>query len=165
MSATYSAHHEETIRVPADAMAVFAFVDDHANLSGHMNKKNAMTAGGSFRTEIDDGHAQKLGSHVRMSGRVLGVPLSLDEVVIEREEPAHKAWETVGEPHLLVVGPYRMAFDITPRDANASDLRVSIDYAQPTKNTWLGKLFGKTYARWCVRQMTGDVQKHFANGA
>ena len=43
-----------------------------------------------------------------MNGRILGLKLSLDEVVTERDPPARKVWETVGVPRLLVIGPYRM---------------------------------------------------------
>lgn len=163
MRPTYARHHEETLRVPAGADVVFSFVDDHENLSSHMGRQSVMTAGGRFWTRIDDGHAQNVGSHIRMGGRVLGIALGLDEVVTLRDAPAHKAWETVEPPDLLVVGPYRMALDITPRGRGASDLRVSIDYDLPAKNSWLGRLFGGAYARWCVRQMTDEVKRHFAH--
>lgn len=126
-----------------------------------MNKKSGMMMGSKLWTKIDEDQGQAIGSHIRMGGRVMGVPVELDEIVTERAAPAHKAWETVGAPKLIVIGPYRMAFDITPHEGT-SDLRVSIDYALPPKNAWLGRLFGATYARWCVRQMTGDVKMHFA---
>lgn len=157
-------HHEQTVSVPARPEAVFAFADDHAKLAGHMSRRSWMTGGGRMETRVDEGHGQALGSHIRMSGRVMGVPLALDEVVTEREAPRHKAWETVGTPRLLVVGPYRMSLDVEP-SGEGSRVRVAIDYALPPKNVWLGRLFGGSYARWCVRQMTGDVAARFGGAA
>lgn len=48
---------------------------------------------------VDEGHGQRVGSHIRVSGRVLGIDLSLDELVTEREPPTLKIWETVGSPN------------------------------------------------------------------
>jgi hypothetical protein len=33
----------------------------------------------------------------------------------------------------------------------------------PEKDVWLGKLFGKMYAKWCVRQMLYSVRDNFKN--
>lgn len=44
------------------------------------------------------GRAQAVGSHVIMTGRMLGVDLSLEEVVRDREPPRRKEWETIGHP-------------------------------------------------------------------
>ena len=80
-----------------------------------------------------------------------------------REPPLKKTRETVGEPRLLVIGSYRMGFDLTP-DGTKVQLRVEIDYYLPTKGiTWLlGRLFGQAYARWCTQQMVRDAQHSFA---
>jgi len=157
-------HYEEAIAIPAKIESVFAYVDDHDNLAGHMDRPSMMMAGSRLETRLDEGRGQTIGSHIRMRGRVLGIPIDLDEVVTERVEPTHKAWETVGVPRLIVIGPYEMGFDVNP-NANGSMLRVSIDYDLPPKNAWLGRLFGKLYARWCVRQMTGEASHHFARGS
>lgn len=97
-----------------------------------------------------------------MTGRIVGLKLSLDEVVTERQPPTRKAWETVGSPRLLVIGPYRMGFDVTPR-GSGSQHRVFIDYALPAR--WperrLGRLFGGYYARWCTQSMVADAVKQF----
>ena len=44
-------------------------------------------------------------------------------------------------------------------------LRVSIDYDLPSRGfgRWLGKLFGKTYARWCATRMANDAAEHFGS--
>jgi hypothetical protein len=97
-----------------------------------------------------------------MSGRVFGVPLSLEEVVTERQPPTRKVWETVGIPRLLVIGPYQMGFDVTLRGTE-SELRVFINYAPPSSwpGRWLGRLFGGYYARWCTQAMVDDAVRHF----
>lgn len=65
-------------------------------------------------------------------------------------------------PQLLVIGPYRMGYEITPR-AQSSQLRVFIDYALPDGpvSYWLGRLFGNFYVRWCTQRMANDAAPHF----
>ena len=113
--------------------------------------------------EADEGDGQAVGSHIRLDGRVLGLRLSLDEVVTRSEPPSHKVWETVGIPRLLVIGAYRMGVYIAPENGG-SRLQVFIDYDLPTGRAtyWLGRLFGGVYARWCVRQMLAGASAHFA---
>ena len=112
-------------------------------------------------TSVDDGHGKETGSHIRMNGNILGMNLSLDEVITHREPPRMKVWETVGSPKLLVIGHYRMNVKIEPQESE-SVLRVSIDYDLPTTKRWLGRLFGGAYAKWCVQQMLDGARDHFA---
>ncbi|MDP2370566.1 hypothetical protein [Rhodoferax sp.] len=44
-------------------------------------------------TELDEGRGQKVGSRIRLSGRVPGVELSVEEIVTERNPPRRKVWE------------------------------------------------------------------------
>jgi hypothetical protein len=124
-----------------------------------MEKPSLMTAGASMRIETDSLGGQAVGSVIRMTGRVLGVKLALEEVVTERKPPLRKVWETVGEPRLLVMGGYRMGFDIAAEGV-ASRLVVFIDYRLPAGGLarGLGLLLGRAYAAWCTRRMTGDAQ-------
>lgn len=140
---------------------VFAYVDDHAQFSGHMNRSSWMMAGGRMETSADEGQGRTVGSHIRMTGRVVGVKLELDEVITVRDPPSRKAWETVGEVRLLVIGHYQMSLELEP-EATQTRLVVAIDYDLPTKNAWLGRLFGKVYAMWCVRQMLQTTRAHFS---
>lgn len=151
-------HDESEAEVPASADSVFALVDDHARLSAHMSQPSWRMGGARMDTIVDDGQGQRVGSHIRMTARVLGLRLSLDEVITEREPPTRKAWETVGTPRLLVIGSYRMGFEITPR-GNRCLLRVFIDYAWPDRwpNRWLGRMFAGYYARWCTKTMVNDA--------
>ena len=126
-----------------------------------MNQSSWMMGGGHMGTLMDAKEGRKVGSHIVMKGKVFGIAISLDEVVILREPPLVKAWETVGTPKLLVIGNYRMAVEIEP-SANGSLLQVSIDYNLPEKNALIGKLFGGYYAKWCVRQMISGVCDKFS---
>ncbi len=157
---TFKNHYHEDAPVSSSPENVFAYLDDHARLSSHMSKSSWMMGGGSMKTEIDEGRGQKIGSHIRLSGKAFGMSMFLDEVVVRYEPPRFKAWETVGTPKLLVIGHYRLGIEITPRNG-ISDLRVFIDYDLPESNAWLGRLFGRMYAKWCVRQMLYGVRDHF----
>lgn len=115
-----------------------------------------------METEIDEGRGQEVGSRIRLSGRVFGVALLVEEIVTERNPPHGKVWETTGAPKLLVIGHYRMGFELSPQ-GNGSMLRVFIEYALPQSAParWLGRLFGRYYARWCTQQMVDDTVEHF----
>ena len=57
-----------------------------------------MMGGGRMITEVDSGLGQKVGSHIRMAGKVFGIAVSLDDVIIDYAPPGLKVWETVGQP-------------------------------------------------------------------
>lgn len=155
-------HYEESTFIPASARQVFDFVDDHARLSAHMGQSSWMMGGGRMEVQVDGGHGRAVGSHIRLSGNVLGIHLFLDEVVTQHEPPYRKVWQTVGTPKLLVIGHYRLGFEISVED-RGSRLRVFIDYDLPTtlSTRWLGYVFGGMYARWCVRQMIQSAREGF----
>src|SRR5262249_8204884 len=145
---------------------VFAHVDDHTRLSTHMNQSSWKMGGGRMAIELDAGRGQHVGAHIRLTGRVFGMKLAVEEIVTERMPPHPKVWEAIGSPNLLVIGHYRMGFEITP-EGQASRLRVFIDYAMPERAParWLGRLFGRYYARWCTQQMIDDAEQYFASVA
>ena len=159
-------HYERVVFIPASPGQVFAFADDHSRLSSHMNESSWMMGGGRLAVEIDDSRGQGVGSHIRLNGRVFGVPLYLDQVVTRRSPPHEKVWETVGTPRLLVIGHYEMGVHVTPAEGG-SQLRVFIDYDLPTAwlAYWLGWVFGPVYARWCVSQMLSGAAAHFRHPA
>lgn len=97
-----------------------------------------------------------------MNGRVLGFQLEVSEIVTEREPPHRKVWQTDGTPRLLVIGAYRMGFDIAAK-GSGSRLRVFVEYDLPAW-PWrlLGLIAGRFYARWCVRAMATDAARQFA---
>ena len=122
-----------------------------------------MMAGGSMKLESDERHGRAVGSHIRMSGSMLGMRLCLDEVVVRREPPLHKEWETVGAPHLIILSWYRMGVGLERRGADTR-VTIFIDYrpAAGLAGRILSALFGRIYARWCVRQMLDGVVTGFA---
>ena len=131
-----------------------------------MEKRSFMMAGATMRVETDALQGQAVGSLIRVTGRVFGVNLMVEEVVTERVPPLRKTWETRGEPRLLVIGSYRMGFTISP-EADRSRLVVFIDYQLPPRGFahWLGLLFGRTYAAWCTQRMVTDAVAAFVGNA
>ncbi len=158
-------HFESRASVRAPADTLFSHLDDPKRLSSHMGRSSWMMMGSRMDIQLDESQGRAVGSRIRLQGRVLGIRLSVDETVTERTPPFRKVWETTRTPKLLVIGPYRMGYEITPR-SGASMLRVFIDYSLPDKppTRWLGRLFGGAYARWCTRRMVEDAARHFRQG-
>lgn len=137
----------------------FAHLDDFRKLSAHMEKRSGMMAGSSMTIEADGADGRAVGSRIRMRGRIAGLELELTEVVTERVPPFRKAWQTV-DARLLVIGPYRLGFQLA-REGGRTRARIFIDYALPERGRWLGRLFGRFYARWCIERMASDAARHF----
>jgi hypothetical protein len=158
--------YESRAIVHAPVDRVFAHMDDHSRLSSHMSESSWMMGGGRMNISLDDGLGQKRGSRIRLAGKVFGMELSVDEIVTLRHPPYRKIWETIGSPKLLVIGHYRMGFELSPR-GEYSTLCVFIEYELPPGPVarWLGRLFGGSYASWCTRRMADDAVKHFASPA
>ena len=161
---SFPLHEESSALVPAPIDAVFAYLDDPVALSAHMGKSSMMMMGSKMSTELDAGGGRVIDSKIRMRGSVMGIPVSLEEVITERQAPHRKLWETIGNPRLLVLAHYRMGFELTPR-GDSSMVRVFIDYSLPTTvpESWLGSLLGGVYARWCTKRMADDAARHFAS--
>ena len=155
-------HHESTARVAAPSDQVFAYLDNPKALAEHMGESSMMMMGSRMSIDVDADGGRVVGSKIRMQGRMMGIPLSLEEVITERLVPSKKVWQTIGTPTLLVMAHYRMGFELTP-SGDASMLRVFIDYSLPTTapGSWLGRLLGGVYARWCTKQMADGAAKHF----
>lgn len=147
----------------ASPEAVFDRLDDQARFGEHMECRSLMMAGGRMGYELDEAGGRETGSVIRMKGAMLGLSFFVEEVVIERDPPRHKAWETRGATQLLVIDHYRMGFDIAPH-ATGSQVRVFIDYNTPTtrRGRLLSSLFARSCARWCVRRVAEDAVRSFA---
>lgn len=160
----YSRHEEYSGLLNTSLEAAFDHLDDQRRLSAHMSRRSWKMGWGRMDVTMDRRSGREVGSHIVVDGRVFGMRLHLDEVVTERVRPALKRWETVGEPRLLVIGAYRMGFDLKRRDAMTS-LKVGIDYELPRRglSRVLGRLFGRSYATWCTRRMVLDAQATFPN--
>ena len=157
-------HFESDVDVNASTSDIFTLLDDHSRLSAHMTKPSWMMAGSLMTLEFDAFNGRAVGALIRLTGGVLGVSLSVEEVVTERNPPHRKVWNTIGKPQLVVIGAYRMGYEITAKSPS-SHLRVFIDYALPDGpiSYWFGRMFGNIYARWCTQRMASDVATHFQN--
>lgn len=155
-------HHESSGPANASVEQVFAFLDDPKALAAHMGESSMMMLGSRMSIDVDAGGGRVIGSKVRMHGRMLGIRLSLEEVITKRQAPAMKVWETIGTPKLLVISHYRMGFELTPNNAS-SLVRVFIDYSLPIKTagSWFGYWLGDVYARWCTKQMVMGAARQF----
>ena len=156
-------HHESSGLANAPVEQVFAFLDDPKALAAHMGESSMMMMGTRMAIDVDADGGRVIGSKVRMHGSVMGIRLSLEEVITERQVPGMKVWETIGTPKLLVIAHYRMGFELT-RQGNSSQVRVFIDYRLPINapGSWLGHWLGAVYARWCTQQMVSGAARHFA---
>lgn len=165
-SGKFPRHYAARRSIAAPPAAVFAYLDDHRRLSKHMSQSSWMMLGSRMSIELDAAQGQLVGSRIQMSGRVLGLQLYLSEVVTIREPPWRKAWQTDETPRLLIIGHYRMGFEIAPVEG-ASVLRVFIDYdySGDDVGSWLGFMLGDFYARWCTNQMADDAAHHFTSEA
>jgi carbon monoxide dehydrogenase subunit G len=159
----HTRHEESSAVISAPRERVFAALDDHSRLSSHMSKSSWQMGGGKMETVVDAQQGKSVGSHIILRGRVFGVSLFVEEVVIAHDPPVRKTWETIGTPRLLVIGPYRMSFELEG-SGTGTRLRVTIDYELPVRGVGrlLGRLFGRMYARWCTQQMVRDAARLFA---
>jgi hypothetical protein len=158
---TYAHSTEAVIDVEATAEALFDYLDDQASLGSHMEKPSMMMMGGMIYA-FDEARGRAVGSVIKMGGSMLGLRLLVEEVVVERTPPLRKAWETQGRPHLVIIGAYRMGFEIAPTEGRRR-LWVFIEYDHPRSaiGRILASLFAGMYARWCVSRMANDVLLHF----
>ena len=150
MSALSFPHHYESYGLAnAPVEQVFAFLDDPKALAEHMGKSSIMMLGSHMSIVVDAGGGRAIGSEIRMHGSIVGIALSLKEVVTKRQIPTMKIWETIGTPKLLVISHYRMGFELAHSGASTR-VRVFIDYSLPTKPpcSWFGYWLGAVYARW-----------------
>ena len=154
------------IEVNATPEELFNLLDDQTKLAAHMEKPSMMMMGGRMRYEFDEAKGRTVGSVIKMGGTFLGINLSVEEIVTERDPPRRKVWETRGTPNILIIGAYRMGFEIASA-GQRSILRVFIEYDQPhtIAGRFLGRIFAPVYARWCVQRMAKDSMRHFNGGA
>jgi hypothetical protein len=160
--ASLERHEEAACIVSASPAAVFESIDHPQRLSAHMARRSWQLAGTSMLIETDAGEGKTVGSHVRLSGRMLGIDLFVECVIVRRTPGVIKEWETVGTPRLLVIGPYRMGVRMAPHE-RGSKVIVSIDYALPDPFRYriVATVLGPAYAKWCVRQMARDIASRF----
>jgi uncharacterized membrane protein len=163
MIRNYPFHYESRAVLSTPLEDAFDYLDDFRKLSSHMESSSGMMLGSKMEISTDGAGGRAVGSHVAMRGRVCGISLTLEEVVVRREPPRRKMWETVAAD-LLVIGDYRLGFELEPTGHTCA-VRVFIDYNLPsgTLTRWLGIVFARSHARWCTQKMAEDAARHFAD--
>ena len=162
LTRSFALHEASSALAHGSAVQIFAYLDDPKALAAHMGESSMMMLGSRMSINVDVDEGRVVGSKIRMQGRMMGIPLSLEEVITERQVPRRKVWETIGTPNLLVIAHYRMGFELMPT-GDSSMVRVFIDYSLPTTapGSWLGRWFGGFYARWCTKQMANAAARQF----
>lgn len=155
----YQKHYEESIFIPAPARNVFDYVDDHSRYYSHVIKF-ARLLGGHMDLQMDESHGQSVGSHIRLSGKVFGRSLSLEEVITKREVPYIKTWETVGTPKFLIVGKYQYTVRVESKD-HGSFLNISFDFSPPKKSGWFRLFLSNIYSKMCAGEMVKMTRNYF----
>lgn len=136
----YSA--EPTLTVSASDDVVFGCLDDHRNLSAHVEQPSEAMLSSRMEVHTDTHGTRSVGSTFGFAGSFLGIP-------------------SIGAPTLRVVERHRMDFKTVPRSMS-SLLAVFIGYDLPQGfgSRTLGWPVGGHFARWCARRMAGDAVRH-----
>ena len=84
MDHSFPFHNENAALANAPVDRVFAYLDDPKALEAHMGESSMMMAGSRMSIDADADGGRVVGSKIRMQGRMMGIPLSLEEVITER---------------------------------------------------------------------------------
>ncbi len=156
-------HYETSGLLNSSIEGAFNYLDDHTKLSSHMNKSSWMMMGTRMFTEFDADQGKSVGAKIIMKGKMMGIPLFVNEEISERTPHIKKTWETRGPQQLVILDQYRMGFILKPEGNDSTKLTVFIDYSIPTSGLKhiLAVLTAKIYAKWCTESMVKDAQAHF----
>lgn len=86
----YQRSASSTVALSALAERVFELLDNPAFLGAHMEEPSVMMLGASMKYDLDEAEGRSVGSVIRMRGSILGLALSVEEVVTERASSALK---------------------------------------------------------------------------
>ena len=165
MSKDFPLHYETSGLINTSVKEAFNYLDDHKKLSGHMNRSSWMMMGSRMFTEIDSAQGKSVGTKIIMRGKMMGIPLFVNEEISERTPHFKKTWETRGPQQLVILDQYRMGFLLKLEGDASTKLTVFIDYSIPRSGFkhLLAVLTAKIYARWCTESMIKDAEAHFRN--
>ena len=110
----------------ATPAAVFDHIDQPERLSAHMSRKSWQLGGTSMSIDTDAAGGRAEDSHIRLRGRMLGIALEVECVVVKRIPGELKEWETVGTPRLVIIGAYRMSLGTRNRQRRGADVRTVV---------------------------------------
>ena len=83
-------HYESKVVLNTSVDVLLLTWTTSKKLSAHMQKSSGMMMGSKMTIEMDAGDGRVLGSKVRMYGKMMGMALSLEEVVTERKPPLQR---------------------------------------------------------------------------
>lgn len=153
----YDSHAQSEALAATSVTDLFDLLDDPQRLGGHMERRFWRTLGTRMGYRFDARGGRAVGSRMSLEGDLWGWRVGVEQQVVAHDPPHRKAWETLGEPRLIVVGHYRMGFEIHPATAG-SVVRVWLDYCIPSwRPRAIARALAAGYASWCVRQMTRDA--------
>jgi hypothetical protein len=89
-------HFADQSLIAAPPSELFAYLDKHSQLSAHMTRRSWVMGGGRMDINTDQGGFQRLGSRLRLAGRVFGLKLFLEQEITDYRPPQAKTWRTVG---------------------------------------------------------------------
>lgn len=158
VSLPFPCQYQSVVDLPVAAETLFTYLDDHGWLGAHVATRSWQRAALRMVYTFDANQGRAIGSRFRMRGQLCGMPLRADLMVVAREPPRRKAWETTGATRLLLVDGYCMGFEIEPIGAAASRLNIFIVYVT-LSGPW--RWLSNYYARWCTERMTQDVLRQF----
>jgi len=163
MNKDFPFHYETSGLLNSSIEGAFNYLDDHTKLSGHMNKSSWMMMGSQMLTEFDSAQGKSIGAKIIMRGKMMGVPLFVNEEITERIPQFKKTWETQGPQKLVILDQYKMGFILKPEGKESTKLTVFIDYCIPTSGFkhLLAVATAKIYAKWCTESMVKDAETHF----
>lgn len=93
-------HNETAVLAHAPADLVFAYLDDPKSLAAHMGESSIMRMGSRLSMDVDAAGGRMIGSKVGMQGSMIGIPISLEEMITWRHVPGKNVWETIGTQKL-----------------------------------------------------------------
>nr|WP_237244029.1 polyketide cyclase [Sinorhizobium sp. M14] len=127
-----------------------------------MREPSMMMLGARMIYELDERAGRATGSVIKMHGSLLGLPLSVEEVIVDRRPPHRKTWRTFGRTRLAVIGAHQVGFEIMPAKGFCR-LRIFINFNYPSSilGKLIGMMFGGAYARWCLRRMSEEAAAQF----
>lgn len=159
----YPFHFSTKTVLKTTPATAFQHLDDPKKLSTHMEKSSWMMAGSKMDMELDSKQGRDIGSIIQLKGQMMGIPLWVQEAVVQRVPNQLKEWETFGEQKMLIIDQYRMGFKLAEKSGQ-TELEVYIDYSLP-EGPWARKLslpLAQIYARWCTEKMAKDAAAHFS---
>lgn len=151
--------YEKEMIINGTSDSVFAFMDDIRNTGKHMTKSSGAMAGGKLKIEWLSKNKTGLGTKYRWTGKAMGIKMDFTVEVSKWVEGKEKVWGTVGGAKMIVIDWFEMYLIMTQAKDGISKAKLSINYTK--HKGLLGFLFGKSYAKWCVKSMLKDTRKHF----